>query len=74
MHMIICEIMVWRDTVWSVCVYLYMYAYVCLCIDISLRVDGPPKLHWRFSYIVIGSGYISDCFRFHSGFVYLVLI
>ena len=31
--------------------------------------DVRPKFHWGFSYVVICSGYISDCFRVCLGLV-----
>ena len=34
-------------------------------------VDVRPKFHWGFSYVVICSGYISDCFRVCLGLVWI---
>ena len=63
-----------------VCVYVYVYVYVYVCIHIYIisyiyiyvcpsRADVRPKFHWGFSYFVICSGYISDCFRVCLGLV-----
>ena len=64
--------------------YIYMYTSRSLALALSLSLssslplslslslpgaDVRPKFHWGFSYVVICSGYISDCFRVCLGLV-----
>ena len=46
------------------CICLFVYIYV-----FPSGADVRPKFHWGFSYVVICSGYISDCFRVCLGLV-----
>ena len=49
--------------------YTFHIAYPHYIYIYPSGADVRPKFHWGFSYVVICSGYISDCFRVCLGLV-----
>ena len=65
---------IWMVNYWYIYIYIYIYVYISLSRSLSLSLSLPgadvrPKFHWGFSYVVICSGYFSDCFRVCLGLV-----